>query len=393
MQDQDEGKTRLVEELIAARRRIAELEAEKAGSEKTQQALRDTIDKYRSLFEHASDSIFIVDLATFCILDANTSAARRLGYTPEELLTLELDDIEVTDEAPGGLVLWQSKISGTVMSETVYRRKDGTEFPVEVSSRIVQYGSRQVFQNFVRDITERKRAEAERERLINELNAFAHTVAHDLKNPLSNIMGYLSIIVGEFDTLSREEMRSFLETADRMSYKMVNIIDELLLLASVRKQDEVPIEMLDMAPIVEGALERLSLLIDEYDAAIWQPTPNAWPIAYGHAPWVEEVWANYISNAVKYGGEPPCIELGGDALPGGTARFWVRDNGPGISPEDQRRLFSQYTRLDEARARGHGLGLSIVHRIVEKLGGAVAVESAQGKGSVFSFTLPLLEED
>jgi signal transduction histidine kinase len=160
----------------------------------------------------------------------------------------------------------------------------------------------------------------------------------------------------------------------------------------VRKQDEVPVEPLDMAPIVSGAIERLSLLVDEYNVVIRQPAPDAWPVAYGHAPWVEEVWTNYVSNAIKYGGEPPYIELGGDALPGGTARFWVRDNGQGISPEDQRRLFHQYTRLDEARAQGHGLGLSIVHRIVEKLGGAVAVESARGQGSVFSFTLPLLDD-
>jgi signal transduction histidine kinase len=108
----------------------------------------------------------------------------------------------------------------------------------------------------------------------------------------------------------------------------------------------------------------------------------------GYAPWIEEVWVNYLSNAIKYGGRPPRVELGAETQPGGLVRFWVRDNGPGIAPEAQVRLFVPFTRLDQVRAKGHGLGLSIVRRIVEKLGGQVGVISTPGQGSVFSFTLP-----
>jgi signal transduction histidine kinase len=102
----------------------------------------------------------------------------------------------------------------------------------------------------------------------------------------------------------------------------------------------------------------------------------------------------YLSNAVKYGGRtdeaiPPYVEIGFDGQHnGGDVRFWVRDNGPGIPSEDRERLFTSFTRLEEARAQGHGLGLSIVQRIVEKLGGEVGVESAPGQGSLFYFTLP-----
>jgi signal transduction histidine kinase len=74
--------------------------------------------------------------------------------------------------------------------------------------------------------------------------------------------------------------------------------------------------------------------------------------------------------------------------PDGTVRFWIRDNGPGLTPEEQTRLFTPFTRLDQAHAKGHGLGLSIVRRIVEKLGGQVGVESKVGQGSLFTFTLP-----
>lgn len=109
----------------------------------------------------------------------------------------------------------------------------------------------------------------------------------------------------------------------------------------------------------------------------------------GYAPWIEEVWANYLSNALKYAGRPARIELGSDILPDGCVRFWVRDNGDGIPPETQAQMFAPFTHLNQARATGHGLGLSIVRRIIEKLGGQVGVQSdgLPSHGSVFFFTL------
>jgi signal transduction histidine kinase len=102
---------------------------------------------------------------------------------------------------------------------------------------------------------------------------------------------------------------------------------------------------------------------------------------------VEEVWVNYISNAIKYGGQYPHIELGATVQTDGMVQFWVSDRGHGISEEDQDRLFVPFTQLSEVRVRGHGLGLSIVRRIVEKLGGEVGVESTIGEGSTFYFSL------
>jgi signal transduction histidine kinase len=144
-----------------------------------------------------------------------------------------------------------------------------------------------------------------------------------------------------------------------------------------------------MGEIVKESLARLTSMIDEHKARIVTPEEDAWPVALGYAPWVEEVWANYISNAIKYGGTPPQIELGATVQDDDMVRFWVRDNGPGLSSKEQERLFTQFTRLDETRAEGHGLGLSIGKRIVEKLGGQVGVEISSDQGSVFSFTLPI----
>jgi signal transduction histidine kinase len=143
--------------------------------------------------------------------------------------------------------------------------------------------------------------------------------------------------------------------------------------------------VLDMAEIVAEAQQRLAHMIESAGAEI--TCPDTWPHAVGYAPWVEEIWINYLSNALKYSGQPPRIEIGGTAQADGQARFWVRDNGPGLTPEEQSRLFKPFTRLNQTRAKGHGLGLSIVRRIAEKLGGTVGVESQVGKGSTFWFTL------
>jgi len=232
-----------------------------------------------------------------------------------------------------------------------------------------------------------------------ELDAFAHTVAHDLKNPLNSIMGYGWLLEQRSAEVSDEELVRDSQMIMQTANKMNAIINELLLLASVRKMEEVEMEPLDMPSIVAEAKGHLADLIKQYQAEII--VTGDWPVALGRDQWIEEVWTNYMSNALKYGGRPPRVELGADLLPASSAgegemnkemvRFWVRDNGPGLTPEEQARLFTPFTRLDQVSAKGHGLGLSIVRRIVEKLGGQVGVESEVGRGSVFSFTLPSAE--
>jgi signal transduction histidine kinase/HAMP domain-containing protein len=218
-----------------------------------------------------------------------------------------------------------------------------------------------------------------------ELDAFAHTVAHDLKNPLSGLTAFSTMLEAEGADMTNEEMLQDIHAITRNAQRMGNIIDELLLLASVRKQEQVESRPLDMAPIVAEAQERLSSMLAQHQGEV--NAPDEWPVAVGYGPWVQEVWVNYISNALKYGGRPPRVELGATAQDG-TVRFWVRDNGEGLTEEEQRNLFTEFTRLHQVRAEGYGLGLSIVRRIVEKLGGDVGVESKAGAGSVFYFTLP-----
>lgn len=220
---------------------------------------------------------------------------------------------------------------------------------------------------------------------IGELDAFAHTVAHDLKNPLSLIVGFSDFIVAANERMSDEERANNLRKIQKAGNKAANIIDELLLLSSVRKQNVV-LAPLDMEAIVFAAQDRLTYMIDEYQAEISMSTQ--WPVALGYAPWVEEIWANYLSNGMKYGGKPPKLEMGGETLADGRSRFWIKDNGPGIAPEHQDRLFAEFVRIGQTRVQGHGLGLSIVQRIIQKLNGEVGVTSTLGAGSEFYFVLP-----
>ena len=220
-----------------------------------------------------------------------------------------------------------------------------------------------------------------------ELEAFDHTVAHDLKNPLSLVVGYAQVMEEDIGTVSDAELRGYTRSIVRNSLKMGDIIDALLLLSGVRAQ-EPEITALDMARIVDSVQGRQAYLIKDRGAEIIPP--KNFPSALGYGPWVEEVWANYVSNAIKYGGTPPRVELGATKQADGMTRFWVHDNGAGLKAEDRKRLFRRFERLEYAHIRGHGLGLSIVQRIIERLGGEVGVESAgvPGQGCTFYFTLP-----
>jgi signal transduction histidine kinase len=258
------------------------------------------------------------------------------------------------------------------------------EESIEIVSEVANSLALAIHHARLRERVEQHAAELEARN--KELDSFAHTVAHDLKDPLGLIIGFADLLEKDHASMVDEEVQEYLAVIVRYGYKMSNIIDELLLLAEVRKLD-VDTELLDMESIVENAQMRLLHLVEEYQPEILMP--DLWPVALGYGPWVEEVWVNYLSNAVKYGGRPPHVQIGATEI-GDWVRFWVRDNGPGIPLEAQSRLFTPFTRLAQVRAQGHGLGLSIVRRIVEKLGGQVGLESngEAGQGSVFSFTLP-----
>lgn len=336
------------------------------------------------LIETMADGVLVLDTADR-LVDINPAAAALFQKSQAELIGQPLEAL---------FERWPDEL------EHLRHLPDGSE-EICVGARCFElqiiplYNRRQQANGRLitwRDVTRRKQAELERERLIQELDAYAQTVAHDLKSPLATTIGYAEMLMEMAADAPRETQAAFLARVRNNSRHMLRIVDELLLLATIRNREHIPIEPLAMFMWVHAALERLEITIQEAQAEIVQP--DQWPLCLGYGPWIEEVWVNYISNSLKYGGRPPQVTLGSDLLPDGMVRFWVKDNGPGLDEAAQRQLFQEFVRLERhKRVEGHGLGLSIVRRILERLGGQAGVESAPGQGCLFFFTLPQAETD
>jgi len=354
-----------------------------------QDALKDSEQRYRNILEHASEAVFTTDILG-CFTFANPIMVKRSGYSAEDIIGKHFSILVDESWRDRVLQFYQKQFSERIL-ETVFSFPlhdfQGEKIWVEQTTNLIMDGTKITgFLGITRDITERKIIEAERERLIAELDAFSHTVAHDLKNPLSVLQFSSNMLETMFDQMPEDIRNNTLFRIQMSVRKMGDIINALLLLASVRKQEQITKLPLDMKPIVTEALDRLKIEVKESHAEII--FADTFPISLGYAPWVEEIWVNYLSNALKYGGDPPIVEVGAEILPDNSARFWIKDNGGGLSPEDHDKLFTPFTRLNQVDIKGHGLGLSIVQRIVERLGGTIGVDSEIGKGSKFYFTLP-----
>jgi len=162
-------------------------------------------------------------------------------------------------------------------------------------------------------------------------------------------------------------------------------------LARARKEEILP-QVVSMDGILDEALKRVQPLVVQQQAII--ECSDSLPMAMGNEAWLEDAFVNYISNGIKYGGTPPHVIIGATQQDNGYIRYWVQDNGPGLDPEATQLLFRKFERLGQQKIEGHGLGLTIVKTIIEKLGGSVRVESSgmAGKGCTFSFTLRMPAE-
>jgi len=273
----------------------------------------------------------------------------------------------------------------TALSDTVNKLKG---FELGAADYITKpFQQEEVLARVKAHITIRKQQEQLQQRH-KELDAFAHTVAHDLKNPLAAIINLADIFLLTYpvNTPVDDDGLKKIEVIHKAAQRTITTIQALLTLSGVSRQPDAVLQPLEMSFVIEPVQQHLSAMVEEYQAQI--DLPQTWPIAQGYAPWVTEIWMNYLSNGLKYGGQPPHLTLGADSLNNGMIRFWVRDNGPGLSQKAIAQLFTPFTRLHQKRAEGHGLGLSIVQQIVEHLGGEAGVESEVGQGSLFYFTLP-----
>jgi PAS domain S-box-containing protein len=283
------------------------------------------------------------------------------------------------------------------LGELAGLRADGQEFPIEASISRSLIAGKPVFTAIVRDITRRKRAEAqlrqaadELARSNNDLQQFAYVVSHDLQEPLRTISGFLGLLERKLadgpDAETREYMRYILEGGERMR----QMIADLLAYSRVGAKDA-KAERVALREPLDRALEMLRAAIDQSAAAI---RVGDLPAVRADAGQWTQVFQNLIGNAIKFRSERPLEIHVGAKRDGNLWLVWVKDNGIGMSPEYRERIFEVFQRLHtQKQYPGTGIGLAICKKVVERHGGRVWVESEPGQGAAFYFTIPAGAEE
>lgn len=361
----------------------------------------ESLQMFQYSIDQAMDAIFWMDrFGGFSYV--NEKACLSLGYTREELLNLRLWEIDPVYPRELWDVNWEKyqkdRQGGDEHVETLHRRKDGSVFPVEVFSKHLWFGNRELHIAVVRDITERKHTEAEREKLITdlenknaELERFTYTVSHDLKSPLVTIRGFLGFVEQDTQSGDTERLQADIQRISDATDRMHRLLRELTQLARVGQLMNAPV-LIPFADLVREVLEVVHGQLEAGGIKV-RVQPNL-PDVYGDRPRLVEVLQNLIDNAAKYMGDQPNprIEIGWQEDENSDPIFYIRDNGIGIAPEYHEMIFGLFNKLD-ATSDGTGIGLAIVKRIIEVHGGRIWVESEVGRETTFYFTLPVEGHD
>lgn len=236
------------------------------------------------------------------------------------------------------------------------------------------------------EIAERKRMERDLEAKNLELESFVYTVSHDLRAPLISMEGFAKLLADEYGGRLDDEGRDYLRRVRANVEAMNSLLMDLLELSRVGRVQE-PVEAVAVGEVVAEVLEDLATMVSKSAAEV--TVAAGLPTVQCSRGRVVQVFSNLISNAIKFSrdGEPPRVEIGWRATER-AYHFLVKDNGIGIEPSQQHKVFEIFSRLGEKRVEGTGVGLAIVKRIVEDHGGEVGVDSAPGQGSTFWFTCP-----
>ncbi|MBI9082666.1 MAG: PAS domain S-box protein [Desulfobacterales bacterium] len=365
----------------------------------TEKALRETEALYTTLFDGASDAIFICDPEKNRFMDVNRVAFQRLGYSREEMLAMPVKDIslpEVSENTSQRFNVLKNK--DHLIFECVHIKKDGTQIPVEVSSQFIEYSGRPVILSIARNISDRKRVEAELKMAKESAEAasitksqFLANMSHEIRTPMNGIIGTCDLLL---DTDLAPKQRELLEILNSSGKSLLSLINDIL----------------DLSKIEAGKLDldRITFSIrkvmeDVTDTFLPKATEKAIELVLDIPPDLTEsvvadplrlrqVLVNLVSNALKFT-EKGEIGLGVSCLKETEKtvemHFTVRDSGIGIAPQYHDNLFDAFTQADGSITRkygGTGLGLAICRRLASLMGGKIWLESKQGKGSAFSFT-------
>jgi PAS domain S-box-containing protein len=343
-------------------------------------------------------AIFALDDQGY-IVTWNSGAQRLKGYTEREIVGRHFSTFYTQPDIDRNHPAHELEIAareGRYEEEGWRVRKDGTTFWANVvitalrddDDVVVGYGK------VTRDLTDRRLAEQARERAAEELEAaneelrtFASAAAHDLAEPLRTVRGFADLLASRYSDALDDRGREFLEHVQTGSERMQTLIEHLLIYVRAGtprwKYSDVR-----SGRAVRRVLSALDAAIEER-AAVIEADIEAFPTIHADQAGFELVVQNLVSNALKFSGDkPPHVRITATPDPAGW-RFSVIDEGIGIPADLQARAFDPFRRVHgRDDVRGTGLGLAICRRIVESFGGAMAVESVEGEGSTFSFTVP-----
>jgi PAS domain S-box-containing protein len=368
-------------------------------------------EKFRQLLEAAPDGMVIVNREGRITL-LNSKAKELFGYTGGELLGSSMD-VLVPDRFRAGHPAHRERYFDAPRPrpmgsglELWGRRKDGSEFPIEISLSPVETGEGTLVTAAVRDITERIRLEevkrevaqrrlaqdalalhaAELARSNAELEQFAYVASHDLQEPLRMVASFTQLLAKRYRGRLDSDADEFIGHAVDGVTRMQQLIADLLSYSRVGTQGA-PFGPTDCQAVLLPVLSDLAPGIEQSDAVI---THDHLPTVTGDPFQLAQLFQNLIANAIKFRGKNRATVHIGASLESGEWRFSVRDNGIGIPPDQANRIFVMFQRLHtSAEYPGTGIGLAICKKIVERHGGRIWVESEPGRGATFHFTVPV----
>ena len=364
-----------------------------------EEGIRASADKYRAVFENAFDPILVIDAQTQRIESLNAAALKLYGYEEPEIAGLTVQAISADPGKSRAIIL---EVSGGPSDNRIagnrHRRKDGSEFPVQISaSRCVLAGRMKVIVT-VHDLTRRLRDEqaamkaAEEAALLREKDRMTRdliaNVSHELRTPLAAIRGYAETLrAGGLE--DRKNRAGFVSVIEKHAERLSHLVDDLLLLSDLDSKAKPPVfAALELSGFVSGCLADLAPLIDRGTSTLTVEVPRGLKVRADDDR-LTRIFSNLLDNAFKYNRRGGRVTISARAE-AGQAVITVRDYGRGIPKKELPRVFERFYRSQASRRLpGSGLGLAIVKDLVELHGGRVWAESTPGKGSAFMFTLPL----
>jgi len=359
---------------------------------------RELQSQYENLLEAAPDALVISDVGGRVLL-VNAQTERLFGHARAELMGRCVDILlpeRMRGAHPRHRAFYTSEPRVRSMGhggDLWGLRKDGTEFPVEISLSPMPTPQGLVILSAIRDITDRRESEQQLRRLLCELNRsneelqqFAYVASHDLQEPLRMVTSYTQLLGQRYKGRLDADADEFIAYAVDGSARMQQLIQDLLIYSRIAAT-EMPPRLVSSERALEAALENLRLTMAENRAAV---THDLLPPVTADDMHLVQVFQNLIGNAIKYrGADDPRIHV--SAARHGVTEwvFSVRDNGLGIDPQYFDRIFGLFQRLHgKQEFSGTGIGLSICKKILDRLGGRIWVESRPGEGSTFHFALP-----